>query len=72
MKQEVQGSIPTLGKTFFAFVFMDTKEIEAIKNHRPICHGLFVRRRSIGPLPSCLSPNFKPANPQAQMVSVLQ
>ena len=32
---------------------MDTKEIEVIKNHRPISHGLFFRRRSIGPLPSC-------------------
>ena len=34
---------------------MDTKEIEVIKNHRPISHGLFVRRRSIGPLPSCFA-----------------
>ena len=34
---------------------MDTKEIEVIKNHRPISHGLFFRRRSIGPLPSCFT-----------------
>ena len=32
---------------------MDTREIEVIKNHRPISHGPFFRRRSIGPLPSC-------------------
>ena len=32
---------------------MDTKEIDVIKNHRPICLGPFFQRRSIGPLPSC-------------------
>ena len=30
MKQEVQGSIPTLGMTFFALFYMDAKEIEVI------------------------------------------
>ena len=32
---------------------MDTKEIEVTKNYWPISHGLFFRRRSIGPLPYC-------------------
>ena len=32
---------------------MNIKEIEVMKNHRPICHCHFFRRRSIGPLPSC-------------------
>ena len=53
MGQKVQSSIPALGKAFFTLFYMDTKEIEVIKNHRPISHGPFFRRRSIGPLPSC-------------------
>ena len=31
---------------------MDIEEIENIKDHRPIGHGPFFRRRSMGPLPS--------------------
>ena len=36
----------------FSFIYMNTKEIEVIKDHRPISHGPFVRRRYIGPLTS--------------------
>ena len=50
--QEVQGLIPALGKKFFSLFQMDSEEIEVIKDHRPIDHGPFFRRRSIGPLPS--------------------
>ena len=39
-------------KNFYLF-HTDTEEIDVIKDHRPIGHGPFVRRRSIGPLPSC-------------------
>ena len=39
VEHEVQGSFPALGKTFFALVIMDTKEIEDIMSHRPITHG---------------------------------
>ena len=42
MKPEVQGSIPALGKDSYAFFSKDTKEIDVIKNHRPISHGPFV------------------------------
>ena len=55
MKPEVQGSIPALGKDSFALFYKDTKEIDVIKNHRPISRGPFFRRRSIGPLPSSWS-----------------
>ena len=54
--QEVQGLIPALGKNFFSLFHMDTEEIELIKNQRPIGHGPLFQRRSIGPLPSCLTP----------------
>ena len=34
---------------------MDSEEIDIIKDHRHIGNRPFVRRRSIGPLPSCFS-----------------
>ena len=55
VRQEVQGSIPTLGKKCLYLFHMDTKEMKVIKDHRPMSHSPFVRRRSIGPLPSCLN-----------------
>ena len=33
-----------------------------IKNHRPFSHGLFFRRRSIGPLPSCFPDLWEVSN----------
>ena len=53
-ESEVQGSIPALGKKFFFPFHADTEDIEVMEDHRPISHGPFFRRRSIGPLPSCL------------------
>ena len=45
---------PRLQQGKFLFLFdIDTKVIDVLKSHRPICHGPSVRRRSIGPLPSC-------------------
>ena len=38
-------------KKIFLFQ-MDIEEVEVIKDHRPIGHGPFFRRRSMGPLPS--------------------
>ena len=55
MVQGVQGSIPAVGKIFFYLFLMDSEEIDVIKDHRPIGNRPFVRRRSIGPLPSCFT-----------------
>ena len=41
MEQEIQGSIPALGKTFFLSLHMDNKEIEDMRNHRLISDGPF-------------------------------
>ena len=49
------GFDPRSRQDFFALFHMYyTKEMEVIKNLKPIITGPFFRRRSIGPLPSCL------------------
>ena len=48
------GFDPHLNQKIFYIFHMDTREINVIKDYRPISHGPFFRRRSIGPLPSCL------------------
>ena len=47
------GFNPRPSQVFFSLFYMDTKVIEVIKNHRPISHGPFFCRRSVGPSPSC-------------------
>ena len=42
-------------KNFFYLFLMDSEEIDIIKDHRHIGNRPFVRRRSIGPLPSCFN-----------------
>ena len=73
MEQEVQGLIPALGRPFFTFFYMDTKEIEVMKNLRTIRHGHFFGRRSIGPLPSCLflAPPSTFVNVMNQLILIL-
>ena len=51
---EVQGLNPASGKGIF-FLLNNTKEIEVIKKHRPICQGPSLCCRSMGPLPSCIT-----------------